>query len=97
MRILWIVLLLGGSCCLFLLAARLCLTPVGCYEAFPSFSHHDDEDLVTFSSGVVKWKPGCSDEDLRAGTYQRGPGGDWIWDRGDRPGYRFDTSLSSLA
>jgi hypothetical protein len=90
-RILWIVLLLGGSCCLFLVPVRLRSTPVGCYAAFPSLSHHDEDDLVTFWSGRVKWTPGCSDEGRGAGIYEQVPGGAWIWDRGDtkfilRPG-----------
>src|SRR6266700_1209470 len=99
-RISWIVLLLGGNCCLFLVPVRLRSTPVGCYAAFPSLSHHDEEDLITFTSGVVKWKPGCSDEGRRAGDYQRVPGGPWIWDRGDtkfilRPGV-FDMSFTEV-
>jgi hypothetical protein len=82
-RILWIVLLLGGICCLFLVPMRLRSTPVGSYAAFPSFSHHDEDDLVTFWSGRVKWTPGCSDESRGAGIYEQEPGGLWIWARGD--------------
>jgi hypothetical protein len=99
-RVLGTVLLLGGGCCLLLVSAVLRSTPVGRYAAFP-LTRHDDGDRFTFWSGVVKWNPGCNDDDLRRdSTYQRASGGPWVWDRGNtkfilRPGI-FSMSVSEL-